>query len=175
MKKMHLKISRAKCKESVPRGTSFVELSTEHCAFSKAAFGSWWTSFAFDYINLISPRHHHDPNKFDLFVEFILRDWSIQWKNVLFQYISYLVLHVPRQAAKISNIWWRILSYNFAFSVLSFVLLKLIARLRSLKWNVGLTKQRLLIWGPKSWFKAVQRFLLCPCFPALTFRDIQRV
>ena len=88
----------------------FGELSTEHCAFSSAAFGSWWTSFAFDYINLKSPRHHHDPNKFDLLVEFILRDGSVQWKNVLFQYISYLVLHVPRQAAKISNIWWGILA-----------------------------------------------------------------
>ena len=48
-----------------------------------------------DYINLISPRHQHDPNNSEgslgLFVELILRDGSVQWKNVLFEYISYLV------------------------------------------------------------------------------------
>ena len=55
----------------------------------------------------------------DLFVELILRDRSVQWKNMLFEYISYPVLPVPHQAAKVSNIWWVILAKKFGFSILS--------------------------------------------------------
>ena len=71
----------------------FGEFSTEHCAFSSAAFGSWWTSFAFDYINATITTRINSTSLLSLYCVTEVYNERTCYSNTF-----------------LSNIWWGILA-----------------------------------------------------------------